>query len=122
MTDDFLLLSSVLDHGFNNYRRISNALRWLKTSDKVTNYAAQKGYRDEPHKFLKEMDYKMPWECLYERVFSFDIIKARKDDIPRSEVKNQMMRMKKELELFMKKRIDLILDMSKVIERYQNSM
>jgi len=60
--DDYILLSSVLDHGFNNYRRISNSLRWLKTSPKVIEYAERKGVLPEPHKVLKEMEYKMAWE------------------------------------------------------------
>lgn len=116
MKDDFILLSSVLDHGFNNYRRISNALRWVITCPKIVEFATEKGFPTEPHRVLKEMNYKMAWECLYERVFSFDIVKARKFEIPRHEVKSEMMRLKKELETFMKHRIELIIDLGTYIE------
>lgn len=105
--------------------------------------AVEKGVEAEPHKVLKTLEYKMAWEALYERVFRVDIVTVRKsigslatgmlfskqilyifyikrsfiDNIEKHEVKKQMMRMKEDLEGFMKKRIEYILNLNKTIEQ-----
>jgi hypothetical protein len=98
-----------LDHGFGNYKRISNALRWLKQNSKILDYSKEAKIVNDPYRALKELGYKMAWECLYERMYNFEIIKARKSIIDRSKVKKYMIKLKGHLEKFLKSRIDYIL-------------
>lgn len=74
--DDFYLLLLVSELGFQNYRSISNSPMWLKTSQKVLDYAKTNNMEDDLLQVATQLNYKMPWESLFERVFDFDIVKA----------------------------------------------
>lgn len=52
----------------------------------------------------------MPWECLFEKVFDFDIVKARRILFQKEEIKDKMISLKKELERFLSERVKFILD------------
>ena len=108
--DDFNLLSWVYVYGFQNYKCISNSQRWLKTNSKIIGYAEINDLNNDLLQVIYKLDYKMPWECLFERVFDFDIIKARRILFQKDEIKDKMITLKKQLEKFLSERVKFILD------------
>lgn len=108
--DDFILISWVLNHGFSNYSKISNANRWLKTNPRVDKVAQEKKLYDKPEVLIRMFDYKMPWESLYERVYKFDIVNERRNVFKKTEVKEKMRALKRKLEKFLESRIDFLIE------------
>ncbi|CAI2360571.1 unnamed protein product [Moneuplotes crassus] len=108
--DDFILVSCVLNFGLYDYTRISNANRWLKTNEIVQKISCEKGIDNNPNAILKEFGYKMPWESLYQKVFKYDIVSAKRSHYPPNSLKSQMAILKNQLEKFLDQRIKILLN------------
>jgi hypothetical protein len=111
----------VLNHGFGNYSKISNANRWLKTNSRVEKIAQERKLQSNPEELIRLFDFKMPWESLFERVYKYDIVNTRRNIFQRAEVKDKMRGLKRQLEKFLASRIDFLIEFANKLDYAQNN-